>query len=67
MFHNRLKQMIFKQPEEEKVSYSKSLLWSEEAWGHGVMLIELQQHIFQPIPHSQRELDQLSVHAGRYH
>lgn len=49
------------------VSYSKALFRSEEAGGHGVVLVELQQHIFQPIPHSQRKLHQLSVRAWKYY
>lgn len=37
--------------------HSVSLFGSEEARCHGVVLIELQEHIFQPIPHPKRELD----------
>lgn len=28
------------------VSYSEALFWGEEARGNGVMLIELQKHVF---------------------
>lgn len=46
-------------------SYSQTLFGSEEARGGGVVVIELQQHVLQPISHSQRELHQLGVHACR--
>lgn len=43
--------------------YFETLFGSEEAGGGGVVLVELQQHVFQPVAHPQRELDQLGVHA----
>lgn len=46
-----------------RVCYFETLFGSEEAGGGGVVLVELQQHVFQPVAHPQRELDQLGVHA----
>lgn len=43
--------------------YSKTLLGGEEAGCGRVVFVELQQHVFQPVSHSQRELDQLGVLA----
>lgn len=46
-----------------RVCYFETLFGSEEAGGGGVVLVELQQHVFQPVAHPQRELDQLGVHT----
>lgn len=48
-------------------SYSKTLFRGEEARWHGVVFIQLQQHVLQPVPHPQGELHQLGVHALGYH
>lgn len=45
------------------VCYFETLLGGEEARGGGVVRVELQQHVFQPVAHPQRELDQLGVQA----
>lgn len=45
--------------------YSQTLLGREEAGGGRVVVVELQQHVLQPVSHSQGELHQLGVHAPR--
>lgn len=47
-------------------TYPETLLGGEEARRHGVVLVELQQHVLQPVPHPQGELHQLGVHTLGY-
>lgn len=48
-----------------RARYPQTLLGSEEGRGGGVVFVELQQHVLQPVSHPQRELHQLAVPAGR--